>query len=227
MMEKKKRINFIKKKINLNKEYNIQDAINILKKNSITKFKESLDVSINLGIDNKKKKQNISGSVFLPYGKGKITKIAVFANGLQAKYAKKAKADYIGMEDLAEKIIKKKIIFDIIISSKETLPLVNKLNKIIGPKGLMPNLKFGTLTNNIYNAVKKFKFGQIIYKNDKNGIIHSTIGKITLNTFYLKENLKTLLLKLKKEKPKEIKGIYIKKITLSTTMGIGLVIKKK
>ncbi|WMC19630.1 MAG: 50S ribosomal protein L1 [Enterobacteriaceae bacterium PC38] len=220
-----KRMYFIKKKINLNKKYNIQDAINILKKTSITKFIESLDVSINLNINNKKKKQNISGSVFLPYGKGNVTKIVVFAEGLQAKQAKKAKADYIGMRDIAEKIIQKKIDFDIIISSKETLPLVNKLNKLIEPKGLMPNLKFGTLTNNIYNTVKNFKFGQIIYKNDKNGIIHSTIGKINFNTFYLKENLKTLLFKLKKDKPKEIKGIYIKKITLSTTMGVGLIIK--
>ncbi|XZR52760.1 MAG: 50S ribosomal protein L1 [Enterobacteriaceae bacterium] len=221
----KKRINFIKSKINIYKTYQIQDAINIIKEFSISKFTESIDVSINLGIDIKKK-QNILGSVLLPYGTGRLIKIAVFAEGNHAYEAKRANADYIGMEDLAEKIIKKQINFKILISSKDAFPLVNKLNKIIGPKGLMPNLKFGTITNDLYKTIKNFKFGQIIYKNDKNGIIHNTIGKINFNTFFLQKNLETLLNKIRNEKPNNIKGNYIKKITLSSTMGIGLIINQ-
>ncbi|BFI91055.1 50S ribosomal protein L1 [Enterobacterales bacterium endosymbiont of Anomoneura mori] len=221
-----KRIKFIKKNINFYKTYKIQDAINILKKFSIVNFIENLDVSINLGIDTKKKKQNILGNVLLPFGTGRNIKVAVFAEGLQANDAKKAKADYIGMKDLYEKIKKKKINFKILISSKEALPLVNKLAKKIGPKGLMPSLKFGTITNNLYKTIKNIKFGQIIYKNDKNGIIHATIGKINFNTYKLIANLETLINKIKKEKPQEIKGIYIKKINLSTTMGINLIIDK-
>ncbi|XZR53172.1 MAG: 50S ribosomal protein L1 [Enterobacteriaceae bacterium] len=225
MSKFKKRMNFIKSKININKKYQIKEAINILKELSITKFIESIDIAINLGIDIKKKKQHISGSILLPYGTGRITKIAVFANGSKAEHAKKAGAEYVGMEDLAEKIIKKKINYNIIIASKDAFPLVSNLNKIIDPK-LMPNIKFGTINNNLYNTVKNFKFGQIIYKNDKYGIIHTTIGKINFNTYYLKKNIETLLMKIKKSKPKDIKGIYIKKIILSTTMGISLVIDK-
>ncbi|WMC18829.1 MAG: 50S ribosomal protein L1 [Enterobacteriaceae bacterium PSpicST2] len=222
----KKRLNFIKSKIDIYKTYQIQDAINIIKELSISKFIESIDVAIKLGINTKKKNQNISGNVLLPYGTGRLTKVAVFAKGLQANDAKRANADYIGMEDLAEKIIKKKINFKFLISSTNAFSLVNKISKIIGPKGLMPNLKFGTITNNLYETVKNFKFGQIIYKNDKNGIIHSIIGKINFNTFLIKENLKTLLIKIKNEKPNDIKGDYIKKITLSSTMGVSLIIDK-
>ncbi|WGS66194.1 50S ribosomal protein L1 [Enterobacteriaceae bacterium ET-AT1-13] len=222
----KKRMSFIRNKINFNKEYKIQDAINIIKELSIAKFIESIDVAINLAIDIKKK-QIICGNVLLPYGTGRLIKIAVFAEGLQANEAKKANADYIGMQDLAEKIINKKINFQILIASKDSLYLVNKLSKIIGPKGLMPDLKFGTISNNLYKTVKNFKFGQIIYKNDKNGILHNTIGKTNFNTFFLKENLETLLNKIKLQKPHNIKGNYIKKITLSSTMGISLIIDKR
>ncbi|WP_343192202.1 50S ribosomal protein L1 [Buchnera aphidicola] len=222
-----KRMLLIKNKTKLKKQYNINESILLLKEFAIKTFNESIDVSIQLGIDAKKSDQNIRGTTILPHGIGKTIKTAVFAQGDNIKLAKSAGADFIGMENLVDLIKNKKIIFDVVIASPDTMPIVSKLGSILGPKGLMPNPKLGTVTDNIYQTVKNIKTGQIRYKNDKNGIIHTTIGKINFPQQNIQENLNALLVSLKKNKPSHSKGVFIKKITLSTTMGAGLTIDQK
>lgn len=220
-----KRILKIKSEIDLSKSYNINEALSILKKNKVSKFLESVDIAIKLGIDSKKSDQNIKGIAILPYGTGKIARVAVFTKEFTEE-AKRAGADLVGAEDLANIIKKKnnKINIDIVIASPEAMNIVSSLGTILGPKGLMPNPKMETITSDIYKAVKNAKSGQIKYRNDKNGIIHSTIGKINFENDNLIKNIKFLLHALNKNKPVNLKGIYFKKIVLSTTMGIGITV---
>ncbi|CAL1329046.1 50S ribosomal protein L1 [Candidatus Providencia siddallii] len=221
-----KRMQNINEKIDKTKQYNIDEAICLLKEISTVKFIESIDVAINLGIDPRKSNQNIRGTIILPHGTGRKINVAVFAQGKNAEEAKIAGADLIGMEDIIDTIKNEKIKFDVVIASPEAIHVVSKIGQFLGPRGLMPNPKFGTVTTNIFNAVKNAKSGQIRYKNDKNGIIHTSIGKINFSVNNLKENLKTLLNNLKKEKPNTSKGIFIKKITLSSTMTTSLIINQ-
>ncbi|URJ25035.1 50S ribosomal protein L1 [Candidatus Blochmannia ocreatus (nom. nud.)] len=222
--KKNKKIYIMQKDCDNSQQYNISDGLEILKKMKKAKFIESVDVAINLGIDTRKSDQNIRSSVVLPHGIGRNIQVAVFAQGENIKLAKDAGADIVGLEDLCNKIKIEKYLPDVIIASSDVMPLINKLGPILGPKGLMPNIKMGTISNNISESVKKAKLGQIRYKNDKNGIIHATIGKINFDTSYLRENLETLILSIKHVKPYTHKGTYIKKINISTTMGKSVTI---
>ncbi|QJC37014.1 50S ribosomal protein L1 [Enterobacteriaceae endosymbiont of Donacia vulgaris] len=221
-----KRMDYISKNINLKKQFSIENAINNLKNLSKIKFIESIDIAINLGINTKKTEQNVRGSVCLPHGIGKQVKFAVFASGREAITAKELGIELIGMNDLSTKITNGEKKIDVVISTPEAMDIVSKLGPILGPKGLMPNPKLGTITNNIAETVKKIRNGQINFRNDKNGIIHASIGKINFENNKIKENLQTLLKSLKKYKPTKLKGNYIKKIYISSTMGISIEITK-
>jgi len=218
-----KRRKTILEKIQLGKLYTIEEAINLLKENP-AKFNESVDVSLNLGIDPKKSEQTVRSSTVLPHGIGRKVKVAVFAQGEQAEAAKKAGADIVGFEDLAETIKAGQIDFDVLIATPDSMSVVGQLGQILGPKGLMPNPKVGTVSADVANAVKNAKAGQVQYRNDKAGIIHCIIGKINFTVENLKENLRVLIADIKKAKPSGTKGSYIKKVTLSSTMGPGLAI---
>ncbi|QCI19626.1 MAG: 50S ribosomal protein L1 [Buchnera aphidicola (Brevicoryne brassicae)] len=222
MKKVSKRIKNIKKNIDLEKLYPFDESITLLKKLSKVKFNESIDIAINLGINSKKSDQNIRGSVILPNGIGRFIRVAVFTQGENVQIAKKAGAELIGMEDLVEKIKKEGINFDCAIASPDAMKIVTQLGQTLGPRGLMPNLKLGTVTTNISQAVKNAKTGQVRYRNDKNGIIHATIGRINFEKHCIKENFNLFLESIKKAKPPQSKGTYIKKIVLSTTMGVGL-----
>ena len=218
-----KRRKLITEKIEPLKVYSLEDAINLLINLPKLKFNESIDISINLGVDPGKSDQNVRGSSSLPHGIGKTSKVAVFAEGLDAAAAKKAGADIVGFEDLIDEVKKKKDIdADIIISTPECMKLLGQLGRILGPKNLMPNPKEGTVTKNIGDAVKNAKKGQIRYKTDKGGIIHTTIGKVDFEPKKLTENVYTLVDDLIKAKPSTTKGKYMKNITLSSTMGPGI-----
>lgn len=219
-----KRMKTIKKNINSEKMYSINELITLLKKSSKVKFIESIDVAINLGINPKKSDQNVRGTTVLPHGIGKCIKVAVFTQGENIKIAKKEGAEFIGMEDLSDKIKKEGIKFHTAIASPDAMKIVMKLGHILGPRGLMPNVKLGTVTDNIAQAIKNAKTGQICYRNDKNGIIHATIGRINFEKNQIKENFNVFLTSIKKAKPPQSKGIYIKKIVLSSTMGAGLIL---
>ncbi|BGI51274.1 MAG: 50S ribosomal protein L1 [Buchnera aphidicola (Ceratovacuna japonica)] len=223
MKSNSKRMKQILKIINKKKTYKIDECIETLKTLPRTKFIESLDVSINLNIDTKKSEQNIRNKVFLPNGLGKKIRILVFTKGKNVELAKKAKADYIYQENIKD--IKKEIKnFDIVVSSPDSMKTVGKLGHILGPRGLMPNAKSGTITNNIFDSIKKIKNGQIKYKNDKNGIIHTSIGKINFTNKQIKENFFALIKSLNEIKPSKIKGEFFKKIYFSTTMGGSILI---
>tara|TARA_B100001146_G_C16118446_1_gene406878 strand:+ start:155 stop:856 length:702 start_codon:yes stop_codon:yes gene_type:complete len=218
-----KRRKLITEKIEPLKIYSLEDAINLLINLPKLKFNESIDISINLGVDPDKSDQNVRGSSSLPHGIGKISKVAVFAEGPDAAAAKKAGADIVGFEDLIDEVKKKKDIdVDIIISTPECMKLLGQLGRILGPKNLMPNPKEGTVTKNIKDAVKNAKKGQIRYKTDKGGIIHTTIGKVDFEPKKLTENVYALVDDLIKAKPSTAKGKYMKNITLSSTMGPGI-----
>ena len=203
------------------KKYLIEEALGELNSNASKKFTESLDVSINLGIDASKSDQNVRGASNLPHGNGKSFKVAVFADGDEATQAKEAGADKVGMEDLAEEIKAGNMDFDVVIATPETMRVVSPLGQILGPKGLMPNPKSETVTKDIPNTVKNAKSGQIRYKSDKQGIIHVRIGQIGYTEEQLKDNLEAFLTDVKKAKPPSAKGVYISKVTLSSTMGKG------
>ena len=203
------------------KKYLIKEALGELNSNASKKFTESLDVSINLGIDASKSDQNVRGASNLPHGNGKSFKVAVFADGDEATQAKEAGADKVGMEDLAEEIKAGNMDFDVVIATPETMRVVSPLGQILGPKGLMPNPKSETVTKDIPNTVKNAKSGQIRYKSDKQGIIHARIGQIGYTEEQLKDNLEAFLTDVKKAKPPSAKGVYISKVTLSSTMGKG------
>ena len=222
-MATSKRRKLITEKIEPLKTYSLEDAINLLINLPKLKFNESIDISINLGVDPGKSDQNVRGSSSLPHGIGKISKVAVFAEGPDAAEAKKAGADIVGFEDLIDEVKKKKDIdADIIISTPECMKLLGQLGRILGPKNLMPNPKEGTVTKNIKDAVKNAKKGQIRYKTDKGGIIHTTIGKVDFEPKKLTENVYALVDDLIKAKPSTTKGKYMKNITLSSTMGPGI-----
>ncbi|CAL4041937.1 50S ribosomal protein L1 [Buchnera aphidicola (Takecallis arundicolens)] len=224
MIKITKRKQILIKKINLNQEYNIKKAIKILKKYQTNNFVESIDVSMNLGIDPKKTEQTIRGATILPHGLGKKIKIAVFTQGKNIEIAKQYGADIAGSLDIVSILKNKKNSFDVIIASPDTMHIVSTLGPILGPRGLMPNIKTGTITEDIKTAVKNAKKGNIRYKNDKNGIIHTTIGKINFTDDQIYDNLKTLITEIKKLKPKNSKGNFIKKLILSSTMGCGIII---
>ncbi len=205
--------------------YSIDNGIEILKKistNSKTKFNESIDVAVKLGIDSRKSDQVVRGALVLPNGTGKTVKVAVFAQGPNVDKAKAAGADIVGFEDLAEEIKAGKMDFNILIATPDAMRIVGQLGQILGPRGLMPNPKVGTVTMDVETAVKNAKGGQIQYRTDKAGIIHSTLGKVNFDGNSIKENLVVLLEALKKAKPSTAKGVYLKKITLSSTMGPGV-----
>ncbi len=209
-------------KIDTTKIYDPAEAIKILKENSYTKFEESIEVAINLGIDSNKTDQNIRGVINLPKGTGKKIKVAVLAKGEKQNEGKAAGADIVGESDLIESISAGKIDFDIIISTPDMMPAIGKVAKILGPKGLMPNPKLGTVTQEIKNAVENAKSGQVQYKNDKAGIVHAGIGKMNFNENDLLENLKAFFTSISKSKPDAVKGSFIKKVTIASTMGVGL-----
>ena len=224
MAKLSKRINAFRDKVELGKYYSIQDAVNLLKEISSVKFDESVEVAINLGVDARKSDQQVRGSTVLPKGTGKTVKVAVFTEGENAKLAKAAGADVVGFEDLAETMQKGAVNYDVVIATPDAMPVVGKLGKVLGPRGLMPNPKDGTVTKDIEQAVKNSKSGQVRYKTDKNGIIHCVIGKVSFETDSLIESLHTLLTDLAKIKPSSAKGTYLKKLSLSTTMGPGLLV---
>lgn len=217
-----KRIQEIKKKITAGKVYSADEAIKLLKELPLAKFRESVDLAINLGIDPRKSDQAIRGSVILPNGTGKTIRVAVFTSPANAEAAKKAGADIVGLDDLAEKVKAGEIDFDVVVASPDAMRVVGQLGQVLGPRGLMPNPKDGTVTVDVAGAVKNAKAGQVRYRTDKAGIVHCSIGKIDFNNTDLLQNLEALLAALKKAKPSTSKGVYFKKITLSSTMGPGL-----
>lgn len=212
----------LKEVIKLNYFYNITEAVNLLKEHASKKFREGLDVSINLGVDPRKSDQVVRSSTKLPKGTGKTVRVAVFAQGDNAEKAKNAGADIVGFEDLAEQIKAGQMNFDVVIATPDAMRLVGQLGQILGPRGLMPNPKVGTVTMNVESAVKDAKSGQVRYRTDKNGIIHCKIGMVDFAPDDIAENVNALLTDLRKAKPASAKGIYIKKITISSTMGAGL-----
>lgn len=210
--------------VEANKVYTLEEAVQVLNSLPAAKFKESLDISVNLGVDPRKSDQVVRGATTLPAGTGKTVRVAVFAQGAQAEAAKEAGADVVGFDDLAESIQGGNLDFDVVIAAPDAMRVVGKLGTILGPRGLMPNPKVGTVTPNVAEAVKNAKSGQIRYRNDKNGIIHTTIGKANFSEVQLKENLQALLAALNKAKPTTAKGIFIKKVSISTTMGAGVAV---
>ena len=208
--------------IDISKSYEPIDAIKILKENKYAKFDETLEVAINLGIDSNKTDQGIRGVTSLPKGTGKSINVAVLAKGDKQKEAKDAGADLVGENDLIETISSGKISFDLLIASPDMMPSVGKVAKILGPKGLMPNPKLGTVTPDIATAVKNAKAGQVQFKNDKGGIVHAGIGKMSFDENDLLENLKFFYSSINKSKPETVKGSFIKKVTIASTMGVGL-----
>ena len=221
-MKKTKNNKKILEAIDVTKVYEPIDAIKILKENKYAKFNETLDVAINLGIDPNKTDQGIRGVTNLPKGTGKSIKIAVLTKGDKQTEAKEAGADLVGENELIESIASGKIAFDLLIASPDMMPSVGKVAKILGPKGLMPNPKLGTVTQDIATAVKNAKSGQVQFKNDKAGIVHAGIGKMNFNDNDLLENLKFFYTSINKSKPESVKGSFIKKVTIASTMGVGL-----
>ncbi|MCG9641473.1 50S ribosomal protein L1 [Vibrio sp. Isolate34] len=219
-----KRMRVIRDKVDSTKEYEINEAVALLKELATAKFVESVDVAVNLGIDARKSDQNVRGATVLPHGTGRDIRVAVFTQGANAEAAKAAGADIVGMEDLAEQVKKGEMNFDVVVASPDAMRVVGQLGTILGPRGLMPNPKVGTVTPNVAEAVKNAKAGQVRYRNDKNGIIHTTIGKASFGANQLQENLEALLVALKKAKPSSAKGTYLKKVSISTTMGAGVAV---
>ena len=210
--------------IEANKVYTLEEAVQVLNDLPAVKFKESLDVSVNLGVDPRKSDQVVRGATTLPAGTGKTVRVAVFAQGAAAEAAKAEGADIVGFEDLAESIQAGNLDFDVVIAAPDAMRVVGKLGTILGPRGLMPNPKVGTVTPDVANAVKNAKAGQARYRVDKGGIIHAAIGQVGFDAAAIRQNLEALVADLKKAKPATSKGIYIQKITLSSTMGPGLVV---
>jgi large subunit ribosomal protein L1 len=226
MAKLSKRAKLIRSKVDVTREYDFQEAVTLLKELATAKFVESVDVAVNLGIDARKSDQNVRGATVLPHGTGRDVRVAVFTQGANAEAAKAAGADIVGMEDLAEQVKKGEMNFDVVIASPDAMRVVGALGQILGPRGLMPNPKTGTVTPNVAEAVKNAKAGQVRYRNDKNGIIHTTIGKVDFNAEQLQENLEALLSALKRAKPSVAKGVFIKKVTISSTMGAGIALNQ-
>ena len=219
-----KRMRTIREKVDATKDYEINEAVALLKELATAKFVESVDVAVNLGIDARKSDQNVRGATVLPNGTGRDVRVAVFTQGANADAAKEAGAELVGMEDLADLVKKGEMNFDVVVASPDAMRVVGQLGQILGPRGLMPNPKTGTVTPNVAEAVKNAKAGQVRYRNDKNGIIHTTIGKVDFTAEQLQQNLEALIVALKKAKPSQAKGTYVKKVTISTTMGAGVAV---
>ena len=219
-----KRMQAIAAKIDREKQYSVDDAVTLLNDVAKTKFKESIDVAVNLGVDPRKSDQAVRGATTLPHGTGKVTRVAVFAQGVNADKAKAAGADIVGFEDLAETIKGGELNFDVVIATPDAMRVVGQLGKVLGPRGLMPNPKTGTVTPDVETAVRNAKSGQVQFRADKAGIVHGSVGKVGFGPKEIKENLEALLADLRKAKPASAKGVYLKKITLSTTMGPGITI---
>jgi len=217
-----KKAKLIKSKVDRSKQYSINEAVGLLKELGNSKFVESIDVSVNLGVDPRKSDQNVRGATVLPNGTGKTVRVAVFTQGANADAAKEAGADIVGMDDLADQVKKGEMNFDVVIASPDAMRVVGQLGQILGPRGLMPNPKVGTVTPDVATAVKNAKSGQVRYRTDKSGIIHCSIGKVDFDAIAIQQNLEALLADLRKAKPSAAKGVYMKKITLSSTMGPGL-----
>jgi large subunit ribosomal protein L1 len=222
MTNTSKRVTALQSKVDRNKFYPIDEALSLVKECATAKFDESIDVAVQLGIDAKKSDQVVRGAVVLPAGTGKSVRVAVFAQGDKAAQAKEAGADIVGMEDLAEQVKSGNINFDILIASPDTMRIVGTLGQILGPRGLMPNPKVGTVTPDVATAVKNAKAGQVQFRVDKAGIVHATIGRRSFEPSALKSNLVALLDALQKAKPAASKGVYLRKIALSSTMGAGV-----
>ncbi|MCF6764163.1 50S ribosomal protein L1 [Thiotrichales bacterium 19S3-7] len=222
MAKLSKRLKAIREKVKSTHQYDFLEGIKLLKELSKVKFNESVDVAVNLGVDPRKSDQVVRGASVLPHGTGKTVRVAVFTQGENAEKAKAAGADIVGMDDLAEEVKKGNLDFDVVIASPDAMRIVGQLGQILGPKGLMPNPKVGTVTPDVETAVTNAKAGQVRYRVDKAGIVHTTIGKIDFAENQLQENLEALLADLKKAKPTAAKGVYLKKVSISSTMGPGL-----
>jgi large subunit ribosomal protein L1 len=214
----------IREQIDPVKVYPVDEALDLLKKLASAKFTESVEVSVNLGVNARKSDQNVRGSTVMPNGTGKSVRVAVFTQGDNAEKAKAAGADIVGLNDLAEQVQAGEINFDMVVATPDAMPVIGRLGQILGPKGLMPNPKTGTVTADVETAVKNAKAGQVQYRTDKAGIIHCAIGKVDFENTALKENLAALISDLRKAKPANAKGVYFKKVSLSTTMGPGLAV---
>jgi len=217
-----KRLQTLKATVDRNKLYAVEEAIALVKTAATAKFDESIDIAINLGVDPRKSDQVVRGSVVLPRGTGKSVRVAVFAQGANAEAAKAAGAEVVGFDDLAEQVKAGNLDFDVVIASPDAMRVVGQLGQILGPRGLMPNPKVGTVTPNVAEAVKNAKAGQVQYRTDKAGIIHATIGRKSFSDEQLKTNLVALIDALNKAKPASSKGIYLRKVALSSTMGAGV-----
>ena len=224
MAGKSKRNNAIREQIEIGKVYDVDDALGLLKKFSTVKFKESVDVAIRLGVDPRKSDQNVRGATVLPNGTGKTVRVAVFTQGDNVEKALEAGADVVGMDDLHDQIKGGDLAFDVVIATPDAMRVVGKLGQILGPRGLMPNPKVGTVATDVTAAVKNAKAGQVRFRTDKGGIIHSTIGKVDFEVDALRANLEALLTDLVKLKPATAKGQYLRKVAISTTMGPGIVV---
>ena len=221
-----KRMQIISKEIDRDIEYDAIEAISLLKKLTSVRFRESVDISVNLGINPKKSDQSVRGSTVLPHGIGKIVRVVVFAQGELVQAAIDAGADRVGTDDLVTHIQQGHLDFDVVIAEPSTMRIVGQLGRLLGPRGLMPNPKVGTVTTDVATAVRNAKAGQVQYRNDRTGVVHSTIGKVNFSIEALKENLDAILADLIKAKPSTAKGVYLKQVSLSTTMGPGLRLNK-
>ncbi|MDX1799649.1 MAG: 50S ribosomal protein L1 [Marinobacter sp.] len=225
MAKLSKRQKMIREKVDSARAYSVDEAVALLAElGQSVKFNESIDVAINLGVDARKSDQVVRSSTVLPRGTGKSVRVAVFTQGANAEKATAAGADIVGMDDLAEEVKKGNLDFDVVIATPDAMRVVGQLGQILGPRGLMPNPKVGTVTPDVETAVKNAKAGQVRYRTDKNGIIHSPLGNIEFAADAIKENLEALIADLKKAKPSSSKGVYLKKVTISSTMGPGLTI---
>ena len=222
MAKVSKRLQALKAKVDRNKLYSLDEALSLVKETASAKFDESIDIAVNLGVDARKSDQVVRGSVVLPRGTGKSVRVAVFTQGANAEAAKAAGADIVGFEDLAEQIKGGMMDFDVVIASPDAMRIVGQLGQILGPRGLMPNPKVGTVTPDVATAVKNAKAGQVQYRTDKGGIIQCTIGRASFDAAALKENLGALIEALQKAKPASSKGIYLRKVAVSSTMGVGV-----
>ena len=217
-----KRAKMIAEKVEVGKLYDIESAISLLKDISSVKFPESIDIAVNLGVDPRKSDQVVRGATVLPNGTGKTVRVAVFTQGANAEAAKEAGADIVGVDELADEVKKGNMDFDVVIASPDAMRVVGQLGQILGPRGLMPNPKVGTVTPDVATAVQNAKAGQVRYRTDRAGIIHTTVGKVSFEPKQIKENVESLLIALKKAKPSTAKGTYMKKVSISSTMGPGL-----
>ncbi|MCP5148301.1 MAG: 50S ribosomal protein L1 [Pseudomonadales bacterium] len=224
MAKLSKRVRAFREKVDSTKVYSLEEAVSLLKEFGTARFNETVEVAVNLGVDARKSDQGVRGATTLPFGTGSDVRVAVFTQGDAAEKAKAAGADLVGMEDLAEQIKGGMMDFDVVIASPDAMRVVGQLGQVLGPRGLMPNPKTGTVTPDVETAVKNAKAGQMRFRTDKNGIIHGGIGKISFELEAIKGNLEAVLADLKKSKPAAAKGVYLRKVTLSTTMGPGVTI---